>query len=146
MQAIIKKINCKYYLCKFLPHWHLRCITICLAGITGAICNIISMVMMIIIYLYEKSGRQRKKILIAILIPVLILIAFFSWENIYSIFPIFSSVIMLVAFLLKSENSIRLIGIISNFSWTIYGLMHSSYITIIFEVITLIATCISLYK
>lgn len=122
----------------FALHYYL------LSGITGAICNIISMIMMIIIYLCEKSGIEKKAVLIAILIPVLILIAAFSWENIYSIFPIFSSIIMLIAFLLKDENNIRLTGIISNFSWTIYGIFHMSYSTIIFEAITLVATCVSL--
>ena len=121
----------------FALHYYL------LSGLTGAMCNIISMIMMIIIYLYEKTGRNKKGILIILMIPVFILIAYFAWENIYSIFPIFSSIVMLIAFLLKDENNIRIMGVISNFSWTIYGIMHGSYITIIYEVITLVATCSS---
>lgn len=117
-----------------------------LSGLTGAICNIISLIMMIIIYFYDKSKRKNKKLLIAILIPVLIAISLLSWENIYSVFPIFSSTIMLVAFLLKNEKTIRIFGVISNLSWTVYGIIHMSYSSIIFEIFAVAGTAISLIK
>ena len=117
-----------------------------LNGITGAVCNLISMLMMVIIYIYDQTKRNNKKILILIMIPVLILIALLSWENVFSIFPIISSTLMLIAFLHDKPNDIRAMGVVSNLSWTIYGIMLRSYITIAFETIILLASIVALLK
>ena len=101
--------------------------------------------MMLIIYLYDKTKRNKKGILIAILIPVLVVITVLSWENIYSIFPIIASVIMLIAFLLNDEKTIRILGLISNLLWTVYGVIYMSY-SAICEVFSVIGTWIAIVK
>ena len=101
---------------------------------------------MLIIYLYEKRGRKNKKLLISALLIVLIIISIISWENIYSMFPITASIIMLFAFLLDNEKNIRIIGVISNILWTIYGIIYRSYSAMIFEVFSVIGTLIAVYK
>ena len=101
--------------------------------------------MMLIIYLYDKTKRTKKGILIACLIPVLISIAVLSWENIFSIFPIIASVIMILAFLLNSEKAIRVIGLISNILWTVYGVIYMSF-SAICEVFSVIGTIIAIVK
>ena len=117
-----------------------------LGGITGTVCNIIGLLMMIIIYVYDQNKGNNKKILIAIMIPVLILIALLSWQNFYSIFPILSSTIMLIAFLREDSNDIRAMGVVSNLSWTIYGIVLKSPVTIFFEVLILFASIIAFLK
>lgn len=117
-----------------------------LSGMTGAVCNIIGMIMLIIIYVYEQKKGKNKKILITIMIPVLILIALLSWQNFYSIFPILSSTISLISFLSKNTNDIRAMGVVSNLSWTIYGIILRSKITIICETIILIVSIIAFLK
>ena len=120
-----------FSLLAFSIHYYL------LNGITGAVCNIISMVMMTIIYFYDKNEKNNKKILVMIMIPVLIIIALLSWENASSFLPILSSTIMLIAFLLENPNDIRIISVVSNLSWAIYGFIHKSYIAMLFETIIL---------
>lgn len=124
----------------FTIHYYL------LNGITGAICNLISMIMLIIIYVYEQKNGKNKKVLIAIMIPVLVLIALLSWQNVYSFFPILSSTIVLISFLRENSNDIRGIGVVSNLSWTIYGIILKSKITIICETIILIVSIIAFLK
>ena len=102
--------------------------------------------MMLIIYFYDKQQKKNKKILIIILVIVLIAIALLSWQNIYSIFPIMASSIMILAFLLNDENKIRMLGFISNIFWTIYGIIYFSYVTIVFEILSVIGTFIAIKK
>ena len=115
-----------------------------LNGITGSICNIIGAFMMLIIYFFEKKNYKNKSILFLILIPVLVLITVLTYDNIYSILPIIASLIVLIGFLLKDENKIRLIGMISDISWLIYGIIYLSYPAIVFETITIISIIIAI--
>ena len=78
---------------------------------------------------------------------VLMLVAnIVTFQNIFSIFPMVASVIAIVSFLRKSENDIRGIGILVAICWLIYAIVYKSYISIIFEAITLIDVVIAFLK
>ena len=113
-----------------------------LGGTTGAICNILGLIAFILIYYFDKH----KKILIAILIPIIVIIAMLTYESGFSILPIFASVISIVAFLTDSENIIRFIGIISAICWTIYAVVYKSYVALFFETALIISTIIAFKK
>ena len=112
---------------------------------SGTICNIIGFIALILIYLFSNDDKK-KKILVLILIPLLIVMSFLSYENIFSLFPVFACLITFNSFLSKDENKIRFIGIISAVCWLIYAIIHVSYSAIIFEVITVISTFIAYIK
>lgn len=116
-----------------------------LDALTGTVCNILGFIALILIYFFSKD-QNKKRILVAILIPLLIVMAFLSYENIYSIFPVFACFITFISFLSKDENKIRFIGIISATCWLIYAIIHVSYSAIIFEAITVVATIIAYIK
>lgn len=116
-----------------------------LSGITGAICNFMNAVILLLIYLFEK--KEKKKIfLLFTIIPILIFIYYISWENIFSIFPLIAITLACVSFLSKNENTIRIIGIINCVCWIVYGSIYLSYPAIIFNAITVITTAIALIK
>ena len=117
-----------------------------LSGITGTICNLISLLIIIIIYFFEKKEGKNKKLLVFSTIPLLILISLFTYENIYSLFPIIASTVVLISFVLSNENTIRISGIISALCWLIYAAIYKSYAGVFFEGISMITTFIAFLK
>ena len=124
----------------FTIHYYL------LTGITGAICNAVGLVALVVIYLFEKYELKYKNLIAWICIGGLIIINIITFQNIYSIFPIIASTIVIISFLLDDEDYIRGIGLISAVCWLIYAIVYKSYIAIVFEVLTLIGTIIAFIK
>lgn len=124
----------------FTIHYYL------LSGITGAICNLIGLFALVTIYLFEKY-KWRNKLLVSIFfIALLLIINIMTFQNIFSIFPMVASIIVIVSFLEENENVIRGIGVISAVCWLLYAIVYKSYVAIIFEVVTLIGVCIAFIK
>ena len=113
-----------------------------LGAITGSICNILGFFTLILIYKFG-DNEEKKKILILVLIPLLIAMTFLSYENIYSILPVFACLITFNSFLSKEVNRIRIIGIISAICWLIYAIIYVSYSAIIFEVVTVFSVTVA---
>ena len=82
----------------FTIHYYL------LNGITGAICNLIGLFALLIIYLYEKYNEKNKNLLAMSFIIVLIIINVGTFQNFFSIFPMIASVIVILSFLTDNER------------------------------------------
>ena len=124
----------------FTIHYYL------LNGITGAICNLIGLFALVTIYLFEKY-KLKSKIYVSILFMILLIgINIMTFQNIYSIFPLVASVIVIISFLEDDENTIRWIGVLAAICWLLYAIVYKSYIAIVFEVITCINVTIALMK
>lgn len=123
----------------FILHYQL------LHAITGSVCNLLGLIAFLIIYLFDMY-KKNKKVLVGILLPILVVIALITFENIYSIFPIIASVVVIISFLTDDEDLIRRIGIIAAICWLIYAIVYKSYVAIAFEVITLIVVVIAYIK
>lgn len=113
---------------------------------TGTMCNILGLISLILIYIFDYYLPKKKNILVIILIPILVVISLLTYDNIYSIFPIIASVLSLLSFTKDDENFIRLIGIVGATCWFIYAIVVGSYFAIIFEVITITTTIIAYTK
>lgn len=124
----------------FTIHYYL------LSGITGAICNAIGLFALLIIYLFEKYEWKHKNLMAWISVGLVTIINIATFQNVFSIFPMIASSIVIISFLMDNEDYIRGIGLISAVCWLIYAIVYKSYIAIIFEVITLIATLIAYIK
>lgn len=124
----------------FALHYYL------LGAITGTVCNLINMLIITVIYLYEKNNGKNKKALVLFMIPLLVVISLLTYDNIFSIFPIIASIITMLSFLSSSENLIRLSGLLSSLGWLVYSVIHKSYVAIGFGIYTIISTSIALYK
>ena len=124
----------------FIIHYYL------LGGITGSICNLLGLIGFLIIYFFE---RKNKKILPYLIFPIvigIIVISLFTFKDLYSIFPIFASISVLISFLEKDTRVIRLIGIFSAICWLVYAIYCKSYVALIFEILLLLSTFISVLK
>ena len=117
-----------------------------LSGITGAICNFIGLFALITIYLFEKYKWKNKNIISYFFILLLIIVNIVAFQNIYSIFPMIASVIVILSFLMSNEDYIRGIGLVSAVCWLIYAIVYKSYISIVFEIFTLIGILIAFIK
>lgn len=117
-----------------------------LSGITGAICNFIGFLALLVIYLFEKYHLKNKLYVSFLFVIILIIANVMTFQNIYSIFPLIASVIATLSFLIDDENIIRKIGAVSAICWLIYAIVYKSYISIIFEIVTLIDVIIALFK
>lgn len=127
------------YIC-FTIHYYL------LSGVTGAICNFIGLLALITIYLFEKYKLKNKWIISLFFVFLVLIINIINFQNIFSIFPMIASIIVILSFLGKNENMIRFIGVVSAICWLFYAIVYKSYISIIFEVVTLLGVCIALIK
>lgn len=107
-----------------------------LSGMTGAICNLIGLVALIIIYLFDKYKVKNKKLLTIGMIPFVVVIALITFKDVFSFFPIIASVIVILSFISDNERIIRIIGVISALCWLLYAVVYKSYVAIAFEVIT----------
>ena len=123
----------------FAVHFYL------LGGMSAVLCNTISVFVLVLIFYFEKK-KYKKTILIIIMAPLLLAIAFLTYENLYSILPIISSLLILVSFLLNNENKIRIIGVIGNTLWLIYGTIYKSYPAMVFETLTIITTIFAIIR
>lgn len=121
----------------FTIHYYL------LNGITGAICNLIGLFALVSLYVFK--DKDIKKIIAALFIGLLIAINIVTFQNVYSLFPMVASTIVIASFLGKS-NTIRGIGVIAAICWLIYAIVYKSYIAIVFEVVTLIGVVIAYIK
>ena len=117
-----------------------------LNGITGTICNIIGLVSLVTIYLFDKYKLHNRFLISTVFVLLLLIINIITFQNIYSIFPMIASIIVIISFLSNNENHIRIIGVISAMCWLIYAIVYKSYISIIFELMTLFNVCLALYK
>lgn len=124
----------------FAIHYYL------LDGITGTICNLIGLFALVTIYVFEKHNWKNKMPVSMFFITLICVINIMSFQNIYSIFPMIASVIVIISFLINNENIIRAVGVLSAICWLIYAIVYKSYVSIIFEVITFIDVIVAFLK
>lgn len=117
-----------------------------LSGVTGAICNVIGLFGLIAIYLFEKYKWKYKNVISIMFIVLLLVVNILTFQNIYSIFPLIASVIVIISFLMNNEEYIRGVGVISAVCWLVYAIVYKSYISIVFEVVTLVGVLIAFIK
>ena len=123
----------------FTTHYYL------LGAQTGTMCNVLGFVALILIY-FLSNDKKKKTVLVCILIPLLGVMSYLSFENWFSLFPIFACLVTFISFLFESKNIIRFVGIVSAVCWLIYAIVFHSYTAIVFEVITVIATTVAFLK
>lgn len=124
----------------FTIHYYL------LSGVTGAICNATGLLALLSIYLIEKYKWKNKNIIACVFITLLFIINIATFQNVFSVFPMIASTIVILSFMMNNEDYIRGFGVISAVCWLIYAIVYKSYISIFFEIVTLIGTFIAFAK
>ena len=117
-----------------------------LDGITGAICNLIGFVSLITIFIFEKNKWKYKNYICVLFVAIIIGISIVTFQNIYSVFPMIASSSVIISFLIDNENVIRGIGLLSAICWLVYAIVYKSYISIAYEIYTIVNICVALLK
>ena len=73
-------------------------------------------------------------IMVSCFIIIFIAVGLYTWEDYYSIFPIFSMVLGTITFWLKSTKLIRFLTLAMSPSWLIYNIIIVSYPGIMTEI------------
>ena len=116
----------------FIIHFYL------LSGVSGALCNVIGMCALISIYIADKHRGKKKRGLTWFFVLLLWVVNLAEYQNIFSIFPMIAITIVIISFLENNPTYIRIMGGIAAICWLIYGIAYKSYISIFFNLITLI--------
>ncbi len=118
-----------------------------LSGVAGAISNVLGLITYIVIYIMDKYKLKKSKNIFALFMIIFLLIAvILAYDSFYSILPFIAFSVAIISFLTGDEDKIRKLGIVVAVCWLIYAIVYVSYAAIIFEVVTLIATAVSLIK
>ena len=145
-QSFLKKDKKQILLMQIIAYLFFAVHFYLLSGLTGAICNLIGLFALLTIYIFDKYKIKHKEIVSIFYIALIIIVNIITYQNIFTIFPMISLTIVIISFLVDNENIIRIIGFISTCCWLIYGIAYKSYISIVFQVYTLIDIIISFIK
>ncbi len=118
-----------------------------LDGITGAISNVIGLLTYTFIYIFDKNKLGKAKNIFTLIMMIILLVAtFLAYDNVFSVLPFIAFSFTIISFLNGKEDVIRKFGIVAAICWLTYAIVYVSYAAIVFEIITLIATIVSIFK
>ena len=122
----------------FVIHYYL------LDGLTGSLCNLIGLVSISIIYILDNEKKDKNNIVKLSLVPITLVLSLFTYNNIYSLFPIIATVSVILSFSFNNPLFIRFVGILSATCWLVYAIIYGSYAAIVVEVITIVSISYSI--
>ncbi len=102
-----------------------------LNGKSGAISNFIGLLAMMTIFYFDKH-KFKNYVTIGFMI-LLLAVNIVFYQNIFSLFPMIASIIILASFLTPNESIIRLTGAIAAGCWLVYAISVKSYVAIFYE-------------
>lgn len=122
----------------FSAHYYL------LGALTASIVNAFGITRGIVFY--NKEGNSKKYYyLLFIYILVFSLIGVFTYENYYSLLPIFAYILYTIVAFVEKEKIIKIICFIVSLLWLVYDIIYKSYAGIISDTCMLITILIGLY-
>lgn len=116
-----------------------------LDGFTGALCNIVGIIFLILILIKEKFNKRFYWAFFLIIL-LYFCVGISCYDGFYTILPVVACVIPLISNWQKNTIVIKVGGIIGSLCWIVYGLNVASYSTLITEIIFIISTTIALFS
>lgn len=117
-----------------------------LNAFSAVIANSVGAVKCYAFYLYEKKEKEIPKSLFWIFMLIILVLGAFTYNNIYSLIPIFSSVLSLYAVWQDNLKVFRVIVIISSISWIMYNIIVGAYIGVIGNMFQLTSAIIAIIR
>lgn len=99
------------------------------------------------IFIIKKESNQKlnKTIYLIIFLSIYVLLGIFTYQNIYSLLPIFAALLYMVVIWNGNEKKVKKIAFICYFLWLAYNIAVHSISGVISNIISLISTYIA-YK
>lgn len=117
-----------------------------LNAITGAIISIINAIRCIIFYLYKKKDMKPSVIVLMIFEIISVVSGVIGWQNIWSVIPIFVTVIYTYGLWQDNVKIIRITTACVGAGWALYDLVVMAYISAIQEIAQIISAVIALIR
>ena len=117
-----------------------------LGALTGLLMNIVSVIRNIWFYINAKKKKKNSIIVLIVLFIIAIGLGLMSFKNIFSIFPIISTLLYTYSIWQDDVKKYRWIAIPMSLSWITYNISVSSIFGVITEIILLIFEIIGIVK
>lgn len=136
----------KIVMCMIFPNLVVAVQYFLLNAITGGVVSIINAVRCIVFYYYKKKDKRPSIMVLLIFEIIAIISGITSWQNIWSLIPIFVTVIYTYGLWQDNVNIIRIAAGIAGLGWAIYNIIVMAYVGAIQEIAQLVSSIISLVK
>lgn len=123
----------------YFTHWFL------MGEMSGALCSVFQIAVLIIFSLQEKLGWKRRYVVLPVVI-CLGLIGYFTYNGPYSVLPIVGSLIALISFFSKKKSVMRLAGTFAAICWLTYAFFTDSLSAKIVQPIMSFITFLSVFE
>lgn len=117
-----------------------------LNAFSAVMSEIISLIRCIIFLNFEERNKRVPVYVLAILMILLIILGIYTFENVYSIIPIFIACLYTYGAWQKNLKITYTIGVVAAILWIIYNFIVGAYVSIIGCVIELIGGIIGLIR
>lgn len=125
----------------FIAHY------ILLGGLTGASTAIVTTTYLVVIFFLEKYNKENLKLPFCIVFMILAVVAgILTWEGIFSIFPIFSSLFYLVGLNFTNIVKVKVSALLSLSFNLVYLISVRSYVGSIFQFGMIISAIIGIIR
>lgn len=114
-----------------------------LGGFSGVLCNLIGVVILFLLLIKEKVNKECF-FLLPIILFLFVPVVMFTYNGIWSVFPILATIIPNVVNFQKNMDVIKIGGILGTGCWLIYAIYLGSYSIMLTDIIFIISTICSM--
>lgn len=132
----------KFLVCQTIANIFYALQYICLNALSGFISSIISTLRSIIFYFYQKNNKNIPIIYLFIFIIITISTLLFTYDNIFSVIPVFITSVYTYGTWQKSLKLTYLIGVMAGILWVVYSYMVGAWVGILAGIFELVSSII----
>lgn len=94
---------------------------------------------------YNKNKTKKYYVFLFIYIIFYIIIGIITYDNIFSLLPIFAYTLFTISIFNEKEKNIKIINIFVSLTWVIYDFIYKSYAGFISDIVMIITTITGLF-
>ena len=115
-------------------------------ALTGVAMNGISIIRSVWFYINAKNKRKNSLLVLEILIAITLIFGIFTYKNIFSIFPIISTILYTYSIWQDDVKMYRYLAIPISFSWITYNVYSRTLFGVVNEIILLTIVIVNIVK
>ena len=117
-----------------------------LNAITGGIISLINVIRCLVFYLFKRNNKKPSLPVLLLFEIIVIGSGIISWQNIWSILPIFATIIYTYGIWQDDVLTIKYISAITGLTWAIYDIIVRAYVGVVQGIIQFISSIIAIIR
>ena len=117
-----------------------------LNAITGGIVSLFNVIRCIVLYIFKKNDKKPSILVLVIFEVIVIISGIISWQNIWSILPIITTLTYTYVIWQDDVLKIKYVSLLVGLEWAIYSIIVRAYAGFIQEVMQVISSIIAVAK